>query len=69
MEKSIKSAKLSCDVKPQNRKADKAEQMADTEVTVGAESWNCLLSLRYPKKDEEMMPGMLNRVSKSVAHV
>jgi hypothetical protein len=43
--------------------------MADIEVTVGAERGKCLLSLRYPKKDEETIPGMLNRVSKRVAQV
>jgi hypothetical protein len=60
---------LPCDVRPQRRKADRAELTADIEVTVVAERGKCLLSLRYPKKDEETMPGILNSVSKRVAEV
>jgi hypothetical protein len=69
MEYSTNNAILPCDVRPQRRKADRAEQRADIAVTVVAERGKCLLSLKYPKKDEEMIPGRLNRVSKRVAEV
>lgn len=68
-ENSIKRARLSCDVKPHKRKADRAELTGGIDVTVEAERGKRLLSLRYPKKDEEAMPGTLNRVSIRVAVV
>jgi hypothetical protein len=69
IENSTKSARLPCDVRPQRRNADIAEQIADIAVTVVAEREKRFLSLRYPKKDEETMPGALKRVSKRVAEV
>lgn len=60
---------LPCDVRPQRRKADRAELTADIEVTVVADRGKRLLSLKYPKKDEAKMPGKLNRVSKRVTEV
>ncbi len=60
---------LPFDVKPQKRKAEIAELTADIEVTVVGESEKRFLSLRYPKKDEAKMPGILNRVSNRVAEV
>jgi len=43
--------------------------MAEIDVTVVAEREKRLLSDRYPKKVEEAMPGILNKVSKRVADV
>jgi hypothetical protein len=60
---------LPCDVRPQRSNADRAEQMALMAVTVVAESGKRLLSLRYPKKEDAKMPGMLKRVSRSVEEV
>lgn len=58
---------LPVDVKPQKRKVEIAEVKADMEVMVEVEREKRFLSLRYPKKVEDAMPGMLNRVSKRVA--
>ena len=69
IEKSTSNPMLPCDVKPQNRKAASAEQRAEIDVTVVAESGKCLLSLKYPKKADEAIPGILNSVSKSVAEL
>lgn len=69
MEKRTNSAILPCDVRPQRRKTEKAELTADTPVTVLTDKEKYLLSQRYPKKDDEAMPGMLNKVSKSVAEL
>jgi hypothetical protein len=54
-------------VSPHNRNAERAEVMAEIEVTVVADRENRFLSLRYPKNEEERMPGRLKSVSKSVA--
>jgi len=64
-----RSAILPCDVRPQKKKADSAELVAEIDVTVVAEREKRLLSHRYPKKVDEAMPGMLNNVSKRVADV
>ena len=69
MENSIISVILFFNDKPQNIKADKPELPADIAVTVDAERERCLLSLKYPKKNEDKIPGMLNRASKIVAHL
>ena len=68
-ENTIKSPRLPCDVKPHRRKADRAEVTGGIEVTVEAERGKRLLSLKYPKKDDEAMPGALKRVSIRVAVV
>lgn len=68
-ENSTRTDRLSRDVKPQRRKTDRAELMGGVEVTVEAERGKRLLSLKYPKKDDEAMPGALNRVSIRVAVV
>lgn len=68
-ENSTRTDRLFRDVKPQRRKADRAELTGGIEVTVEAERGKRLLSLKYPKKDDEAMPGTLNRVSIRVAVV
>jgi hypothetical protein len=58
-----------CAANPQNRNADRAELTADITVTVGAERWKYLLSLKKPKNVEEQMPGILIRVMRSAEKV
>jgi hypothetical protein len=60
---------LPCAAKPQSKNADSAELTAEITVTVGAERWKYLLSLKKPKKVEEQMPGILIRVIRSVEKV
>ena len=68
-ENSIRTDRLSRDVKPEKREAERAELTGGIEVTVEAERGKRLLSLKYPKMDDEAMPGALNRVSIRVAVV
>lgn len=67
--KSTSSAVPPCAARPQNKNAAIAELMADMAVTVCAESWKCLLSLKKPKKVDEQIPGMLMSVMSSVENV
>lgn len=68
-EKRTKSAMLPWKDRPQKRKTDNAELIADIDVTVVAEKWKRLLSLSQPKKVDEAIPGILNRVRSRVADV
>ena len=69
MEKINNSTMLPGVVKPQKKRADRAELTGGIEETVVAERDRYLLSLRKPKKDEATMPGMLNKASIRVLEV
>lgn len=60
---------LPCDVRPQKRRAERAELRAEIQITVVAGREKRLLELRYPKEEHAMMPGALKSVRSRVADV
>jgi hypothetical protein len=57
------------EVRPQRRNVERAELIPEIAVTVVVERENRFVSLKYPKSDEERIPGRLNKVSNRVADV
>jgi hypothetical protein len=69
IEKRIRSAKLPWELRPHSRNADRAVLVAEIAATVVLDSEKRFLSHRYQKKDDEIMPGRLNKVRSRVAEV